>query len=376
MRGVGAPGRAGSGEGWRARGNADEARGRELRRSRRATRHREPVDRRRIGMVVVVAQPGGELVVARGIARAQQALSADIAHQRLVLELGDLGVGLRELASGLGLEDAPVAVARFAVEHGRQVGNDGDFVELDHRRRRHEYRPARDDGGMGAAWRWPPAWPRRFGSAPAWRGRLAAGLAAGLAAVGLFVAAVLGGLVWVCAKAGPPAWSPRPAGRPRRSVSWRYRSGTCRGATSAGWLYWPEPEDRMNLHQERAAAVRRLVDEARAIEKAGVTARQPGEDRRPPVVAGRPRRALPPGRVPAGRRRRHLSPEPRIPTIASRSTLRPAAPARRCRRTTTRPGRSSPASMAPSAMSSTTASTTARARTSCSCARRRPRKRR
>ena len=27
----------------------------------------------------------------------------------------------------------------------------------------------------------------------------------------------------------------------------------------------------MNLHQERAAAVRRLVDEARRIEKAGVT---------------------------------------------------------------------------------------------------------
>ena len=39
---------------------------------------------------------------------------------------------------------------------------------------------------------------------------------------------------------------------------------------------------------------------------------------------------------------------------------RPAAPARRCRRTITRPGRSSPASTAPSATSSTTASTTAR----------------
>src|SRR4051812_32533070 len=32
-----------------------------------------------------------------------------------------------------------------------------------------------------------------------------------------------------------------------------------------------KPEDQMTLHQERAAAVRRLIDESRAIEKAGVT---------------------------------------------------------------------------------------------------------
>ena len=64
----------------------------------------------------------------------------------------------------------------------------------------------------------------------------------------------------------------------------------------------------MTLHQERAAAVRRLVDESRAIEKTGVTPRQSGEDRRPAGVAGGPRRALPAGGIPAGRRRRHLSP--------------------------------------------------------------------
>src|SRR4026209_1208054 len=33
----------------------------------------------------------------------------------------------------------------------------------------------------------------------------------------------------------------------------------------------PKLEDQMTLHQERAAAVQRLVDESRAIEKAGVT---------------------------------------------------------------------------------------------------------
>ena len=37
----------------------------------------------------------------------------------------------------------------------------------------------------------------------------------------------------------------------------------------------------MTLHQERAAAVRHLVDEAREIEKNGVNLRHPREDRRP-----------------------------------------------------------------------------------------------
>src|SRR4029453_3238567 len=32
-----------------------------------------------------------------------------------------------------------------------------------------------------------------------------------------------------------------------------------------------KPEDQMTLHQERAAAVRSLIDESRAIEKAGVS---------------------------------------------------------------------------------------------------------
>ena len=132
----------------------------------------------------------------------------------------------------------------------------------------------------------------------------------------------------------------------------------------------------MTLHQERAAAVRRLVDESPRHREDGRHPRQSGEDRRPAGLAGGPRRALPAGGIPARAPTAASIAWPRIPTIASRSTPRPAAPARRCRRTITRPGRSSPASMAPSATSSTTASTTARARTSCSCARRRPRRRR
>ena len=93
-------------------------------------------------MVVVVLQPGGELVVARLVARGEQALRADIAHQQLTLELRDLGIGLRPVAGRLRLEDAPVAIAGLVVEDGRQIGNDGAFVELDDRRRRHEDRGA------------------------------------------------------------------------------------------------------------------------------------------------------------------------------------------------------------------------------------------
>ena len=52
-----------------------------------------------------------------------QALGADIAHQRLVLELGDLGIGLRILACGLRLEDAAIAIAAVGVEHRRQIGD-------------------------------------------------------------------------------------------------------------------------------------------------------------------------------------------------------------------------------------------------------------
>ena len=87
-------------------------------------------------MVVVLLQPGREFLVARGMAGAQQALGADIAHQGLVLEPGDVGIGLGELAGRLRLEDAPVGLAGVGIEHRGQVGHDGDLVELDHRGRR------------------------------------------------------------------------------------------------------------------------------------------------------------------------------------------------------------------------------------------------
>ena len=64
----------------------------------------------------------------------QQALSADITHQRLVGLPGDLGVGLAPLPGRLRLEDAPVAVAAFGVEHGRQACHDRGLIELDDRR--------------------------------------------------------------------------------------------------------------------------------------------------------------------------------------------------------------------------------------------------
>ena len=65
----------------------------------------------------------------------------------------------------------------------------------------------------------------------------------------------------------------------------------------------------MSLHQERAAAVRQLVDQAREIEKSGVS--YATLDRIGGLLAapGPPRRAFPPGRVSARTRRRHLSPE-------------------------------------------------------------------
>ena len=65
----------------------------------------------------------------------------------------------------------------------------------------------------------------------------------------------------------------------------------------------------MNLHQERTAAVRQLIDEARRIEQNGVNYATLEKIGGLLVVAGQPRRALPAGRVPAGRRRRHLPPE-------------------------------------------------------------------
>ena len=65
----------------------------------------------------------------------------------------------------------------------------------------------------------------------------------------------------------------------------------------------------MTLHQERAAAVRRLIDEARTIEKSGVTYANLDKIGGLLSSLAEPRRALSAGRISAGRRRRHLSPE-------------------------------------------------------------------
>ncbi|TMJ31053.1 MAG: thiosulfate sulfurtransferase [Alphaproteobacteria bacterium] len=111
-------------------------------------------------MVVVVLQPARELVVRGLVAGREQPLRADIAHQHLVLELGDLTVGSGPLAARLRLEDAAIAVALLVAQHRRQVGR-RRLVELDHRRRRDEHRAAGERVCRGVL-RWGRVW-RRFG---------------------------------------------------------------------------------------------------------------------------------------------------------------------------------------------------------------------
>ena len=148
--GIGAVHGAGGGEVGRARRGADEGCRREFRAAGRAPRQGETVDRGCVGMVVVFLEPGRQLVVACLVVRTEQSLRADIAHQRLVLELTDVFVRLRPVSRLLRLEDAAVTVAGFVVEDGRQPGDDRVLVEFDDGRRRHIDRGARRGTGRGS----------------------------------------------------------------------------------------------------------------------------------------------------------------------------------------------------------------------------------
>ena len=265
-------------------------------------------------MVVVVLQPLGELGELRLVARAQQALGVDIAHQGLVLELGDLAVGLGELAGGLGLEDAPVAVALVTLEHGRQVGDHGHLVELDDRRRRHEHRTARDDGGMSTGLLGRGGGGGRLGSGWLWRGRIdecrlgsrtGSGRAGGRIVRGRGLGRFGLGL-------GQSLCRQHRRCSEQDDRDDMFHSDTVValgiGRQAPDGYTGRQTEDQMTLHQERAAAVRRLVDESRAIEKTGVT--RANLEKIGGLLASLAGRAelFPQEEFPLGRRRRHLSP--------------------------------------------------------------------
>ncbi len=73
--------------------------------------------------------------------------------ERVRKELPHGEVTVRPVAGGLRLEDPPVAIAAFGIEHGRQAGHDRRFVEFDDRRRRHKNGPTGLCGRAGGGTR-------------------------------------------------------------------------------------------------------------------------------------------------------------------------------------------------------------------------------
>ncbi len=123
------------------------------------------------------------------------------------------------------------------------------------------------------------------------------------------------------------------------------------------------------MHRGAAGACGGLIDEARTIEKSGVT--YANLDKIGGLLSSLASRAipLPQDEFPLGAEGGiyRLSEDP---DTASRSMPRPVGPARKCRRTIIRPGPSSPASTAPSATSSTQRlDNGAAGQNVCSCAR-------